>query len=425
MSQTCNASEGNLGEIISRPEGFDFQPDFSIFRGNGKPLGAKTNFEPKTKSNIGASTTYYVSISIGDNSNDGLSQSTPFKSIWRALKQQGSKNIIIGQGRYDYDDAWYGVRHNDDLSLISNGNGAILTNHIPVEFSKISGKIYKATKSYRIAWGNVVDLSQPLEKRVLRKAQTPQIGLGEYYADRDDLYVSTHDGRAPDGQLLTMLAQRGKQPQASGNVYIENVEFWGGYDGIFVRIPEEDLMVLNKVTSRYSHGGVGFRFQIAGQGITYKCAAYNNGGDDFNWHSYEEKSGHCVEIDSISRYAGNNTQLDSVNASTSHEAIKLIRINGDYRYAQNRVVSDGDETQNWNIACIAQGSRHNKPESMWWSQNWNFGGNISSWIDTCVGSNQNDTSSRGWSAESNAQVYFRNTDYTSGDTKFAIKPLDY
>lgn len=421
----CRAADGEKGEEIQVPNGFEFKPDFKIYRGNGKPLGAVTSFDPETKSDVGAKVTYYVNIATGDNSNDGLTKEAPFKSLWRALKETGSKNVVIEKGRYDYENGSKGVVIVDPVSIKSNGGKAIITTHLPVEFIDLGDGTYKATKSHKDRWGNVVDLTQPIETRVLVKAKSLPVKPGQYYVDKNDLYVSTLDSRKPDQNIITLLAQMRSRLTVLNDCYIENIELWGGYNCIYGKIPEGKRITLNAVTGRYSHGGPGLRFDLAGQGTLYKCGGYNNFSDDFNWHHLDGKNGHVVEIDSIGRYAGQNNPKDSVNSSTAHDKIKIIRINGDYKFAKNRVVADVNFAQSWNIACVSQSSRHSDKKSPWWSQNWSFAHDCKAWIDTCVGTSENNSTHRGWSAEKNAQLYFHNTDYKSGNVRFAKKPIVY
>ena len=420
------------GERIAVPPGLGYTPPMDVYRGDGRPLGAVTTFDPTTRDTLRAEVTYYVDIARGDNSNDGRTPATAFRSLWRALQGEGHRRVVVAPGRYDLPDGWRDARPRGDLTILGPADGppAVITTHLPLPAAPLGDGRYRVEvpPGEDLAWGNVADEAQPLGRRVLVRRDTAAVGPGEFFADGRVLVFRLADGRAPDADVLTLVSHGSLHPKVEGSVFLRNLEFKGGRYGIEARIPPDAVGTFDRVTARYSHGegSVGFLLGVGGELILHRCAGFNNYSDDFNWKDYHahgvRTGGAGVEVHCVSRYAGQNNAVTSTNATTAHGRVRLVRINGDYRFAQNRVVADVDDARTWNVACVAQGSRYTGPKRVW-SQNWSFAGRVTAWIDQCQGSNVGDTSARGWSAEGQAQVYHHACDIDRGDNHFTTPPL--
>jgi len=114
------------------------------------------------------------------------------------------------------------------------------------------------------------------------------------------------------------------------------------------------------------------------------CRASRNFNDGFNYHALSGIDPHFVEIDCI---GSENFAIGTGNGSTSHEAVKGIRINCHYYGNYGPGVADVNDAQTFNVGCT---SRFNGPTG-----NANAGGfqvsgqdkpgaGARMWLDGCV-----------------------------------------
>jgi len=167
-----------------------------------------------------------------------------------------------------------------------------------------------------------------------------QANAGSWYLTGSNLYVRTHDGRAPDSSVLVLLIENILAPTNLVNIWIDGVEGWG--DSFARHNPSADNT--NFFAWRYSSS----RFcsstsnLLNVNNIAY-CYSWNcvlsdqinstAGYDGFNYHSDAvglTTRTKALEYNCTAIRVGANDGGKNDNASTVHDNCSLITLNANY-----------------------------------------------------------------------------------------------
>ncbi|TNJ65039.1 hypothetical protein FE784_16760 [Paenibacillus hemerocallicola] len=103
---------------IGPPDGFRWTDvPLTVFRDTQGAI--RTGFDVADYKFTGAGGTYYVSLSAGNNLNDGLTPATAFKSVWKALAMPDADIVHIDEGVYPRTHAFNGTTIPRSVSLLA------------------------------------------------------------------------------------------------------------------------------------------------------------------------------------------------------------------------------------------------------------------------------------------------------------------
>jgi hypothetical protein len=410
---------------IPAPAGFRWQsPPLNLAR---TTAGIVTDFNPLSLITTPVKI-YYVNPLTGNDGNAGTTSGTALQKLGTALAKSDVDQIQIVGLTANYlalgTFGWNNVQPTRSVSVLNRTGFRFIstptgTSSTPLTWT-VNGTypvVYQTTVSsansasvvdmktssiptYVNAAGVTVSLTAvPRRYQTLNKvasiaavAATP----GTWYNDGTVTYVQTFDSRniIGDNTILTLnSSNNGRYPSVVGcTIYVEGIDFVGGSNGFFATIAS-----LISGTSLYfnncSFQGAGVNNALAVVGpltvISVNCGAYDCALDGFNYHSAEADgttagtSPSFIEIGCCSVGCGLTGAVDaSNNATTCHDYVTGIRVNGAYINSADRVMADVAFAMTWNLGCFVGPSA--------------FGGvggeNISAqdsaqvWLDTCYAS---------------------------------------
>lgn len=374
-------------ETISLPTEFqsvNFDIPINVYRIGGKYL---TDFDPRTHRTV-RTTKYYVDPVLGVDTNDGLTMTTAFKSVKKAISMGGDIEIECFPGKYYYVDGPQGEVPNAGFNMVCTQGIA--------EFSN---------EALPRLWTEHPDYPGMFT--------TPSVVLGEdWYAERNNLrfFIRAERGSAQytsggrripahtasdvlikGGAIAVNIAEEvttirlpnNVDPNAhkefvvmyatpnivvdfngapaTHNVYMENLRFGYGapYSAIFRNDRADCSIVLVNCESGGGHSDDGIGFYCNGTIINWGGKVEGSYIDGFNYH-VAPASGltnlHILEVDCQSRWNGKDPGGTN-NGSTIHEQLKILRLNCDHSYNQDRNVHDVGNSYSLNIALKSRGGQ--------------------------------------------------------------------
>lgn len=390
--------------FTSVPNGFNWVPPISI------ATDGRGNFATKTDvssfQHMGSGKTYYVNITNGSDTNDGLTPSTALQKIKTAVAKSDVDIIMVATGVYDRSNAFDGVKVQKNLSIKAMEDANVkITTHSPLTWTLTSGKTntYQASRSYAYATydSSIVDANGDYTKLTkVNSIDEVEATAGTWYTESNIVYVHTHDTRVPDSNIRVYLGSVIYNVNVDGayTFYAEGIDFEGGATGC-VRGGENSKIYAKNCSFKYASGNGGTHITGAEIAIFQNCISAKNEADGFNYHLGTTIIPKFIEIDCVGRdngYDGND------NGSTSHDGVIGVRINGLYCNNFGPDVADvSTGTQTWNLGCVAFGSK----------ANYNFQiSNGDAWYDSCIGYSAPTAS---LNISDNADAYVRNSKFES------------
>jgi len=215
----------------------------------------------------------------------------------------------------------------------------------------------------------LADLAAPIYSSYTNVGSAAAVSAlaGSWFHDGTNLHVRALDDRSLIGDaalVLSTTGNNGRYGAVTNNLtlYVQGIDFVGG------NAPFLALTALTGNTGTIAFNKCSFQgAQTASNGLSiqgkltvygYRNGAYYNQADGFNYHSFEAdgvttgSSPTFVEIDCVS--VGNGTTGSagtSDNASTCHDFVNGIRINGIYVNSDDRVLAETNSAQTWNLGC--------------------------------------------------------------------------
>ena len=372
------------GKMINIPSAFPFSTKLACYAKHYGEVGL-INFDANeydfTLDTALTITTYYVDNINGINTNDGLTPSTPVRSINKALNLviagSSTYNQVLLKGGYYYDlDSWAGRATKKNLVVKQWITGVdardrlrpvVSTEQANLLWSLESGSVYKAVRSNvnftvdSTKFNNYGDFSS--YKRVYSIVDC-QANEGSFFSDAVNVYVHRIGGGIPDGNIHCILKKaNGGLGDGTYTFYMEGVDFWGGSLGFSADSrPDATLetVVIKDCKNYYSFAN-GWEFYGIDFTILQSCVSAYTGADGFNYHSNKDtltQVTKSIEINCIAYENGVNDLgvTDINNGSTAHDLHKIIRAGGSYQNAQGPVVADVGEAQSYNFCISARDS---------------------------------------------------------------------
>lgn len=389
---------------IKKPSSvFSFLP-FNIYKSNG--VIKISNFDLQKHANITISKTYYVDRSSGSDLNDGLTPETALNRITSALSKSDVDRVYVKSGFYE---RGYGIDANSparNIEIIGYGGDVTVSQMIPGLSWSAEDTHYKA--SYENSIVNVVDFSAlnllgdgVVLTKVANVASVDSTAGSWYYdADADLIYVRTSDSREPDSNIHCYYSGYNLLINDAVKYYVEGIDFEGGTTICYGASTSSDAKLYCK-GCKFKYPAIGSNaFDIDGMGeiIIQNCVArVYVGNDGFNYHALSGNVPNVIEIDCDST-AGTPKSIGSNQASTVHEGINIIRVNGKYYDTGGQAVADIGAAQVWNLGCELS---HGTTVGYYLG---NVGANA--WFDTC---NIHSNTTFGIQTETGTTVYLRNT----------------
>jgi len=389
---------------VSPPSGFTWTPPYTISRlGVGAASTFVTNFDFDA-SKPAVNGTIYVDSTAGNNANTGLSRAQAVRSLSTAITKANALavavvRLLVRPGHYfrfsggsTLDDHFNGVTPSCNLIIepddfYSTADVFVWSNHAAtISFTLFSGAIYKATgigttnnrvlldRAKLDGFGDATGL-----KRVNSPANTANPaaelnaawadGRGAYYynAAAGELFVRLFDDRAPDANLVVCsgaAAQLSLASTATRKIWLDRIHINGGGQplrAVGVGVAHEIYARLSSFcggSDSIANGGCVSLVDGPTRGIFDRCQAKYGLLDGFNYHGVsspiaEATSPTAMEIDCVSRHNG-EAGGGANNASTAHEAARVISVNGVYEYAQDRTIHDIQSAQRWMLGSTVR-----------------------------------------------------------------------
>lgn len=384
---------------LSAPAGLAWTPPITVKRQGGT---YSTTFDI-TSLIPAVTTTYYVDPVNGSDGAAGTSRGAPLKTLPAALAKADVDQIRIINLSAHYiargTACWAGTQPSRSVSVINESSTfrflscRTSANTAPTwtvngTYSNVYQTAISAASCTDVADAKFLDtptwtdlggntatslVHPPVVRRLVKVADLASVNAtaGTWFNDGTNTYVRAHDDRnlVSDGFILLMVgtANNGRPNLTVNNLvmYVDGIDFIGG-QGFFDN-------KLSTVTGQV----IAFKncsFQCAGQGqfgglsikafstvYTYRCGAYNNYADGFNYHSQEVDAGVTlntsplfVEIENLAygngRWNGSASTTD--NSTTCHDDCRGLRLNGIYSSSSDRPLHDVDKAKSWNLGCF-------------------------------------------------------------------------
>lgn len=385
---------GIYGKIPSFSRQLDFPVGFSwttapidIFK-NDKGEITTTFDAANHKPDITGTKTYYVSLT-GSNSNDGLSEATPFRRVSDALIKSDCGEIVISGGLYPRGQAWAGFSPARNMIIrAKTGEDVILSAHDALTWTLTSGmtKVYQANRTtvndvfdarFKNRYGDYAEL-----KNVTSVAQV-EATPGSWYTDGTVIYVHTFNSRPADAYIRAYLNTNNAIITSGNHFYIEGIKFEGGNSNLRVDASDIGMKVVLK-NCKFKYTKLLNCVSIYGATVyAQNCEASYGNQDGFNYHIKNGIPCKVIEVNCKSHRNGRDG-ADQNNGSTNHDGGKTIRVNGEYFENHGPNVIDVNEgSESWNLGVVAHHSTATPGVSNTDFKNSNIGkGKM--WLDGCV-----------------------------------------
>lgn len=292
-------------------------------------------------------TPYYISTT-GNDSNDGLTELTPKKTIVNSLSI-GAKLIYMLEGNYHK--STFGVNYNlngDEVVIIGVGKVRICGYHSGQTWTNISGNAWQTTQSNASTADGVLDflnLDSDGYGSILTQVNTEAECIataGTWHVDSGgaDFYtVHMIDGRAVNNgiDMTANLTGSASFKSDNGKLLMNNIE--NIFDLSFQSLTSNsnfELYLLNykiPYPKSYKTTDSGSKNGLSLNGVTsylQNCFGQNSSSDVVNYHNTIGILNMTIlELDCEFKnpnYQGKNTN-SIYQASTAHENISILRVN--------------------------------------------------------------------------------------------------
>nr|WP_263313608.1 hypothetical protein [Mammaliicoccus sp. Marseille-Q6498] len=299
--------------------------------------------------------TYYIDVNTGSNNNEGT-ESSPFKSINRALRYGDADNIIVKEGVYGWSDGFSGFTQTKSFNLIGEGKVIVGAHRDSLTWTVNStySNVYQSNASSVVELADVLNINNI--KFLTKKTSVADVSnnAGSYYIDTsNNIFVRTHDNRKPDQYILPNMTTDVAKLTDISSVYFENIITTNTFK-VIATITGIKFYAKNCI---FSIGTGGNAISTEGvESILQNCKAIYATADGFNYHISGSIIPKAIEIDCIAHDNGRNG-ADQNNGSTSHDGGKILRVGGEYYNNHGPNVIDVNEgTVSVNVGVHAHSS---------------------------------------------------------------------
>lgn len=223
--------------------------------------------------------------------------------------------------------------------------------------------LYKATRT-SVIWA--LDLKkrrtngsyEPFVKFSTAADAHASSGVNAFFYDNTTVYVKRADSAAPSisNTAATMAVQCFDSGATTGDVYLENLTFIGGFNN-FRRATTKTMVAVD--CDFFNLGGYAYVANATSVldidlFIAVRCNGSGASSDSFNAHAANGKIPHMLTLDCIGYSNGDGT-IGSCNGWTIHDGVPGIDINGRYGMSQGgQVVPVNSGTQALCIGTLAE-----------------------------------------------------------------------
>lgn len=368
-----------------------------------------TDFDVSNYKNI-STNTYYVSPT-GNNSNNGLTENTPFLSLQKAHSVAVSGDtIILLDGVYKRPSAMSGTSITKSLNIIAKNSGKVnLINADDHTYTKTSGytNVYQASRNNVSVVLDISNISKNVTLKLkfvtsLAECDTTE---GSWYTDGTLTYVHLYNHRVPTDKNTALILEY-KTPfyvectSENVNLYLEGLNVFGGlYGNVNVEnsatykepsFYAKDCSFLHgrSLTSDPDHAN-GVNIIGCKYAFLQNCICAYARKDGFNYHAKNGTIPKVIEVECKAFFNGENVTAsgwtnNTYNGSTVHGGTKIIRLKGVYYGNIGTNVADVHVgTRSICLECIGYNSK-STDQTMY---NSNFGTQQSDaimWLENCI-----------------------------------------
>lgn len=353
------------GTPVSIPDGFSWTPDFEITQNGDGSFATDYNYLDDKPSG----TTKYVvseyafngtSQTAGSDSNDGNTYANAYATLDKA--RQAGANVIVIDGMFHKGNG-FAAHWNSTVDVAVegyNGNTALITGaDMSGSFALHSGSAYVQSGVTGIE--NVIDRSVTVSGSTLTDGSTgspttlTEVGsvasvistAGTWHDDGVDTYVHASDSRNLTSDTDIVLLSDWAISNHTNDVtwWFSNVEFWGDRG---VRIDTADTntakLVGYKMASRWSIDTNAYNLvDLLDVRLVESHASDSKTLDGFNYH--RGSSAVNMRILEYNCVGERNGTGSTDNASTTHDEVYAIRLNGTYRDQAGVAIADTDGSE--------------------------------------------------------------------------------
>ncbi|BDA81575.1 hypothetical protein [Staphylococcus phage vB_SsapH-Golestan-100] len=332
----------------------------------------------------------YVDGTNGNDSNDGSTQNSSFKTLKKAQSVLSTGDTLyINEGNYFRTNGVLLLPINNmSINIIGLGSNVNLFMADEPTWVKSYGKnnTYEFTRS---AVKRVVDFSEASNNIYNEFVNVSSLAMVEetpfsWFSDGTKVFVN-FNSKTPNNMVIPLLASQNLlATNVPNNFYIEKLNIYGGARPARFELNKNNNLYVNNCILNFSSQTNGNGLEVIGgkEVVVSKSTASNNYMDGFNYHIGADSSKPIItEIDCIGLDNGfekGTAGAKSNNGSTVHDGLTVIRVNGTYGRNDGGNIADVNQgTNSWNLGCIGFESYQGKDFQT------SSGSNM--WLDNCAG----------------------------------------
>lgn len=372
-SESTATDTANDWTYLTEPDGWDWSLPFSIKHATESTFETSA-FDLETYANITVSKTYYVD---GINGNDGNSGADWDHALltFKVAYEKADVDCIYLRDIFIYNNGSIAA-YTRSMKIIGVGNNVVYSSNLGnlmSSWSEVDNHYECTVTAYSYAAiaddaSNLTALGYPTRlTRVTSVAEvdaTPNSFWESASAPTRTIYLRTFDGREPDSDIK--VYDNAKYITVdSKTFYLENIDF----DlGITVRngTAAGGLKVYMKDCK-----GVTINSAGCDEAIFQNCIAEGAISDAFN---HDIRNSVISKVVEIGCKAFNNGATGSDQASTSHNGMTILRINGEYHNCTGGCISETTSAKSWLLGCLLYDSSVTKI---------GYVSAVNAWLDTC------------------------------------------
>ena len=340
--------------------------------------------------------TYYVNPLTGSDANSGLTSGLALANLSTALAKADVDQIIITGLTADYialgAKGWNNTQPTRSVSVLNRTGYRFISCDASATLPTwaVNGTYSNVYQSSAVSAANgrqVTDMStsayltyvdrngttqtlsnQPKRFRTLKRVASLALvaaEAGTYFHDGTYLQVRPHDDRVLTGtttMLATSDSNNGRMPAvSSATIYAENIDFVGGYRAFLALHADTvtgHILAFNGCSFQGASTSGGLMIEAACKVYLYRCGAYDNYTDGFNYHAAgndaatEADAPSVLEVECVAIGNGSTgSSGTSDNASTAHEYTEVIGLNCVYVNSDDSPVVDINNAHRWMMGC--------------------------------------------------------------------------
>lgn len=400
-----------------------------------------------------ATKTYYVDPVSGNDANAGTTRGAPLQKLSAALAKTDADQIRIINLTAHYvafnTFGWNGMQPTKSVAVINESStyrflscrtssSAAPTWTVNGTYANVFQTAISSSNSTDVADAKFLDVPSWLDvsgtpatssvhplvvRRLTKVASVAAVAAtaGTWYNDGTNTYVRAHDDRSlvGDAKMLCLVGggNNGRPNLTTNNLtlYVQGVDFIGGQGFLDNKLSTVtgQVIALNNCSFQCAGAAQYGGMQIKANSLVYlyRCGAYNNGSDGFNYHSQEADatttgtSPRFVEIECLGYGNGEWGSANTTdNATTCHDECRGLRLNGIYPDSSDRPLHDIDKSKSWNLGCFIGPARDSAMPSVVAGIGSSAGLNAI-WLDGCTIRSGSNAKVR---AETGSTIYYAN-----------------